>query len=272
VNSLVLAPTTIPDASPLEYVEVAAAAGFQAVGLRLNRSPGLPFQPVLGDGALIQAIKRTLANSGLSVLDIYSFYLEPATDVANFTPAFELGAELGARYAVVMGADSEWSRLCDNFGRVCRLASGYGLVCTVESAVMRPLANLQQAQRLLSETGCANAGICIDPLNFARAGDTIAALRQVDPKLLPYAQITDGIIGPDEPNPALLGRMAPNRRRLLGQGNVPLGDILDALPPGVPLSIELPPPVGSRLDATQWAQLVLEDAQSYLDRHYGIAQ
>ncbi len=269
MNELILAPTSLPDARPLDYLEAAIAAGFSEIGLRVHRSPGLPFHPVVGDHAVTAAIKRALAKSGVRVFDIYSFYLEPQTDVVQFEPAFELGAELGAKYAVVMGADPEWSRLCDNFERACRLADRYALVCTVESAVMRPLANLQQALQLVTTSGCANVAICIDPLNFARAGDSPAALRQIDPKLLPYAQITDGVIGPDEPNPALLGRMGPNQRRLLGQGNIPLRDILDAIPCGVPLSIELPPPGGSRLDAAQWAKLVLDDAQSYLQRSYG---
>src|SRR4051794_24238221 len=228
------------------------AAGFSAIGLRLNRSPGLPFHPVSGDHGLITSIKRALANSGARVFDIYSFYLEPETDVAAFEPALALGAELGARYALVMGADPDWSRQCDNFQLICQLASRFGLVCTMESAVMRPLANLQQALDLVTASRCANVAICIDPLNFARAGDSTAALAQVDPRLLPYAQITDGIIGVDEPNPTLLGRMGPNQRRLLGQGNTPLRDILDALPRGLPLSIELPPPSGSPLDAAQW--------------------
>lgn len=266
MNELVLAPTSIPDAAPLEYVEAAAAAGYSTLGMRLNRSPGLPFQPVLGDRALIATIKSALKDSGLSVLDIYSFYLEPATDVATFKPALELGAEFGARFAVVMGADPEWSRLRDNFASACRLAGGFGLTCTVEAAVIRPLANLAQTRQLLAESGCDNVAICIDPLNFARAGDTVAALRAVDPKLLPYAQVTDGIVGPDEPNSALLGRMSPNQRRLCGQGNAPLGDILDALPAGIPLSIEQPPPKGSPYAAAQWAKLVREDAQNYLDR------
>ena len=38
-NSLALSPTTLPDTPPLEYVEAASAAGYDAVGLRLNRSP-----------------------------------------------------------------------------------------------------------------------------------------------------------------------------------------------------------------------------------------
>jgi sugar phosphate isomerase/epimerase len=268
VNELLLAPTSLPDALPLDYVEAGIAAGFSKIGLRVHRSPGLPFHPILGDRAVTVAIKQALANSGVRVFDIYSFYLEPETDIGRFEQAFAFGAELGARYAMVMGADPEWSRLSENFERVCELAGRFGLVCTVESAVTRPVANLQHALELVTSSRCANVAICIDPLNFARAGDTAAALRRVDPGLLPYAQITDGIIGPDEPNPALLGRMGPNRRSPLGQGNIPLGDILDALPRGVPLSVELPPPDGARPDATQWAVHVRDEAQEYLRRHY----
>jgi sugar phosphate isomerase/epimerase len=130
------------------------------------------------------------------------------------------------------------------------------------------LASLAQTERLLREAGCANVAICVDPLNFARAGDHAPDLKRVDARLLPYAQITDGIIAPDEPNPALLGRMSANRRCLLGQGNVPLADILDVLPTGLPLSIELPPG-DPALGAAQWARLVREDAENYLRRYYG---
>jgi sugar phosphate isomerase/epimerase len=267
MNDLVLAPTTIPDASPLAYVQAAAAAGYRHVGLRLNRSPGLPFQPVVDDGALIKAMKSVLAASGLEVLDIYSFYLVPGVDVAAFEPAIALGAEFGAKFLVTMGADPDWSRQRDNFIRICGIAARYGLVCIVEPAVIRPLASLPQTLRLLKEADCSNVAICVDPLNFSRAGDVAADLARVDRKLLPYAQITDGIIASDEPNPALLGRMSPNRRTLLGQGNVPLADILDMLPPGLPMSIELPPN-DPAIGATEWARLVREDADRYLRRYY----
>ena len=202
------------------------------------------------------------------MLDIYSFYLQPSTEVVTFKPAIELAAEFGAKYLVTMGADTDWSRQRDNFIRICEIAAAYGLTCIVEPAVIRPLANVAQTQRLIRDAGCTNAAICVDPWNFSRAGDHASDLTRIDPKLLPYAQICDGIIGPDEPNPALLGRMSPNRRCLLGQGDVPLADILDALPTGLPLSIELPPPSDRTVGAAEWAKAVLEDARGYLMRYY----
>src|ERR1700760_3496854 len=99
INPLVLAPSTIPNSAPLAYIEAAARAGYQWIGLRLNASPGLPYHPVVGGPPLIRAMKQAIAAAGLTVLDIYSFYLVPDVKVEGFVPAFDLAAELGAKYA-----------------------------------------------------------------------------------------------------------------------------------------------------------------------------
>ena len=249
LNELYLAPTSLVDAAPLELIGAAAAAGYDGIGLRLNASPGLPFHPVVGNPPLVRDVRRALGDAGLAVLDVYSFYLQPATDVRLFAPALELGAALGAKYALTMGDDPEWPRLADNFGRFCDLAAGFGLACAVEFAVMRPLASLGQSVRLVRESVRSNAVICLDPLNFVRGGGVPAEVSALEPRLFPYAQITDGVLGPGEPDPGRLGRMGPNQRRLLGEGVVPVAAILDALPADLPLSVELPPAKGARPSA-----------------------
>lgn len=271
IHKLALAPTSLPDATPLDYINAAVTAGYDYVGLRLNPSPGFPFTPVVGDASLIRDMKSTLDGAGLKVLDVYSFYLVPDVDVAKFEGAIALAAEFGAKYLVTMGADTDWNRQRDNFIRICGIAAKYGLVCTVEPAVIRSLANVPQTERLLAEAGCKNVGIVVDPLNFIRAGETPAGLAHIDPKLLQYGQLTDGVIAPGEPNLALLGRMSPNRRTMLGAGDVPVGAVLDALPPGVPLSLELPPPDGSSYGAAEWAKIILDDARQFLAKHYATA-
>jgi sugar phosphate isomerase/epimerase len=271
-NLLALSPTTLPDTPPLEYVEAAAAAGYDAVGLRLNRSPLFPFHPVAGHASLIRELKKALAESGLSVLDMLSFYLAPATDVAEFRAALEVGAELGARYALVAGDDADASRLRDNLARFCDVARPLGVTAAVEFAVIRPLATLSQTLTLLAGVGRENAVICLDPLNHVRGGGTVAELRALDPRLLPYAQISDGVLGPGEPDPTELGRMSPNQRRLPGEGTLPLDEILDALPPGLPLSVELPMPDGERTSARDWARTTAERTRRFLDAHAGRAR
>jgi len=161
---------------------------------------------VAGNASLLRELKQALAGSGLSVLDMLSFYLAPATDVAEFAAPLEVGAE-------------------------------------------------------------QNAVICLDPLNHVRGGGTVAELRAIDPRLLPYAQISDGVLGPGEPDPARLGRMSPNQRRLPGEGTLPLHEILDALPAGLPLSVELPIPKSEQRSAREWARTTAESTRRFFDAH-----
>jgi len=153
VNSLALAPTALPDAEPLEYLRAAVAAGYDGVGLRLFRSPGLPFHPVVGNAPLVREMTRVLADANLPVLDILSFYLLPETDVDQFTAALALGAELGGGYAMAIGDDPEWTRLRDNLGRLCDAAARFGLTIVIEFVPHRALATLPMALQILAETG-----------------------------------------------------------------------------------------------------------------------
>ena len=271
-NLVALSPPTLPDTPPIEYVEAAAAAGYDAVGLRLARSPLFPYYPVVGNAPLIRELKVVLASSGLSVLDILSFYLQPATDLDSFAPALALGAELGARYALVAGDDPDWARLRDHMGRFCDMAARFGITAALEFAVIRPLATLSQALRLLSELGRKNAVVCLDPLNFVRGGGSAALLRGLEPRLFPYAQISDGVLEPGEPDLTKLGRMSPNQRRMPGDGTLPLRHILDALPAGLPLSVEIPMPQTAQLSAREWARATADSTRRFLDGYYRAKQ
>ena len=271
MNKIILAPTTLPNASPLEFIDAGTEAGYDALALRLNASPGLPFHPVLGDDALIRDMKRAL-KSAPPVQEIGSFYMEPVTDIAAFRDALALGAEFGAKYAFVVGNDPDWSRLCDTFGRFCDDAAQHGLSAFVEFVPMRPLGTLAQTLRLFGESGRDNVAVCIDPLNFARSGARPADIRSIDPKLLPYGQLSDGLVHADEPAPS--ASMRPNVRRLMGEGSVPVAEIVAAMPPALTYSLELPlelstalPGAGGRvMTAAAWAKFVLAHARKFLSR------
>ncbi len=77
---LAIAPTTVPAAAPLDYLDSALASGCEAIGLRLHRSPTLPYHPVVGDAPLIREMKGRLAEARMPVLDIFTFYLQPSSD------------------------------------------------------------------------------------------------------------------------------------------------------------------------------------------------
>ena len=76
MNNILLAPTTLPDTPPLDYIAAATVAGYDGMALRVHPSPGLPFHPILGNAPLIRDIKRALADAP-PVREIGSFYLQP---------------------------------------------------------------------------------------------------------------------------------------------------------------------------------------------------
>src|SRR5690349_21198849 len=117
MNPITLAAPALSHAPPVDLVDAASHAGFAGVGLRLSRSRVAehPFHPIVGNPVLITEIKRRLADGGLRLLELYSFYLTPTFDFEAFTAAMEAGAELGGSYVVVLGYDTDASRACDTF-------------------------------------------------------------------------------------------------------------------------------------------------------------
>jgi sugar phosphate isomerase/epimerase len=259
MNKIALAPTSLANTPPLEYVDACAKAGYTSVGIRLFRSPGItyPFYPVTDDPAIKQQVKAAISDSGMEIFDVLSFYMQPETNFDAMMAPLEFGKEIGASYALVIGDDPEWGRMVQNFGRFCDIAGGLGMVASLEAPVVsRQINTMAKALRLVEESG-NKAVICIDPYQFHRVGDTPAILRGLSPKLLPYTQITDGYNDPTR-----------GGRSGLGEGDVPLAEILDELTPELPLSLEWPAPRGSGYGAHEWAKMALEGTRRYLDDYY----
>jgi len=257
MHKIALAPTTLPNSPPLEYIDAAVRAGYDGIGIRLFRSPGITyaFHPVAGNSTLRRDVKSAIASAGLEVFDVLSFYLQPAMDLDSMLPPLAFGAEIGAQYALVIGDDPDWARMCDNFGRFCDAAAQMGLTAALEAPVnSRTVNTLPRALQLIADTGRTNAVICLDPLQYFRAGHSVDLLKGQNPRLFPYTQITDGV--------------ATGGRSTLGEGAVPLRDMLDVLPADLPLSLEWPAPAGTSYAAAEWATIALEHTRRYLHDYY----
>lgn len=253
MHKIILAPTTLPNSPPLEYIDAAVQAGYDGIGIRLFRSPGITyaFHPVAGNPTLMREVKNAITSAGVEVLDVLSFCLQPAMDLDRMLPPLAFGAEIGAKYALVIGDDPDWARMCDNFGRFCDAAARLGLTAALEAPVNSRMVNtLPLALRLIADTGRDNAVICLDPLQYFRAGHSVDLLQGQNPRLFPYTQITDGL--------------ATGGRCTLGEGAVPLREMLAVLPADLPLSLEWPAPPGTSYAAAEWATLALEHTRRYL--------
>src|SRR5262249_187202 len=133
MHKIALAPTTLPNSPPLGYIDAAVRAGYDGIGIRLFRSPGItyPFYPLPPNPPLRRDVKSAIASAGLEVVDLLSFSLQPAMDLDSMLPPLAFGAEIGAQYALVIGDDPDWARMCDNFGRFCDAAAQVGLTAAL---------------------------------------------------------------------------------------------------------------------------------------------
>jgi sugar phosphate isomerase/epimerase len=230
-----LAALTVLECPHDSQVRIAAQAGYTHVGLRLVPVAGQPYNHPL-DLALLEACLR---ETGIRVLDVEVFRLTPETRVADWENVLAVSQRLGASDILVHGADSDEHRLIDNFERLCELAGRYELRANLEPMPWVDVSNVAKALRVLRGAGKPNGGLLVDAIHFSRARDSLADLKTVPREYLHYAQLCDARPEiPDDPQEIL--RQARSDRLFPGEGGLDLRGLLDALPPGIPLSLEVP--------------------------------
>jgi sugar phosphate isomerase/epimerase len=236
---LSLAHLTLIDAGPLELIDAAAAGGFDAIGLRIV--PPMPTDvivPVIGDNGLIREIELRLDATGLRIFDIEAVWLVPQTDVIALKPALALGRRLGAGSILAIANDPDISRMEANLAALCELARAEGLRVMLEPMSYVVVKNWQEAAAILARVAQPNAGLLIDALHFYRAGGKPSELSTLDPELLPYVHLCDATAA--APPPEGLRSEGRGGRFYPGEGQLKLGELLRALPAGIPIAVEAP--------------------------------
>ena len=252
-------------AHPLELVEAAAAGGFDYCGIRLVAPMATDkIVEVVTDAGLVRQIGKRLRSTGVRLLDIEAIWLQPTTEVSALVPALEVGKELGAQDVLVVGNDADHSRLLDNFSSLCEAAARLRMNVGLEFITYCSIGTLDQALSLVRESRQPNAGLLLDALQFFRSGATPDQLQAVDPSLLRYMQICDG----PRAGPVSLEdrrREARTARLLPGQGELPIADLVQAVPAGVPLSLEAPTLALAALPFNEQARIAGDVTRRFLD-------
>jgi sugar phosphate isomerase/epimerase len=108
-----------------------------------------------------------------------------------------------------------------------------------------------------------NLQVLVDALHWIRAGGTANELRAAGPGL-GYLQLCDGPLHGPTGNEALI-QEARTHRLAPGEGEFPLDDLLEAMPPDCVASLEVPLPMGAEPRAH--ARRLLDAARALSDRH-----
>ncbi len=175
-----LAALTVLDLAPPALIDVAAACGYDDVGLRLlpAMAGGIAY-PLMDDEA---ALKETLARldaTGITVADLEVVAFRPETEIAAFAAFFETGARLGAKHILVAGYDPDLDRFTDRYAQFCEAAAPYGLTADLEFMPWTYVPDLATASRIVAQAGQANAGILVDALHFDRSNSSTVELARV---------------------------------------------------------------------------------------------
>lgn len=230
-----LAALTVLELPPPELISTAAAAGYDCVGLRLIPVAGQKLQHPF----VLSEVEDRLAGTGVRVLDVEVFRLTPETSVSDFEPAIATAARLKATQLLVHGADADEARLTETFARLCDLAGRYGLAANLEPMPWVEVSNLAKAMRILEGAARPNGGLLVDAIHLDRAGDSLAELESIPKKYLRYLQLCDA--RPERPSEMQeIIRQARGDRLFPGEGGLDLKGLLNALPPDLPISLEIP--------------------------------
>jgi sugar phosphate isomerase/epimerase len=264
VRPLSLDHLTVIDASPLELIEAAAAGDFQHVGLRIVQPlAAAEVANVIGQPALRRDLKAAMAATGVSIRLIESIWMAPETDPAGLKPALATGAELGARFVLVAGNDPDRLRLTDNLGRLADLAHNCALEIAFEFMPFTQVRSYEEAVEIKRAVGRSNLRLLVDALHLARSGGDFHKLAPFEASLVSYVHLCDarGPMPDDLRAGARLNRYDP------GEGDLPLGDFLDAMPADACLGIEVPCSRYAALPPVERGRIAGRAARDWLRRH-----
>jgi sugar phosphate isomerase/epimerase len=229
-NPISLASGVLPEFAPPITIAAAVAAGYDAVGLWA--------EPSAWTAETTRAARQALG--GLPVLDIEVIWLKPGPDNPDHFRILDIGMELGARHALTVSSDPDPGATAAKLARLCEHAEPSGLRVALEFGLFTEVKTLADALSILSLAGKDNAALLIDPLHLSRSSGSPDDIKSVPRRLLPYAQFCDAPVAwPDLSDPKAVIEEAVDLRLLPGKGALPLKPLLDALPPDIPLSVEL---------------------------------
>ncbi len=208
--------------SPPELIRIAARTGYRTVGLRLIAvTPDSPGYPLMDDPAALRATKAAIADTAVGVLDIEFVRITPEIDVKALEPFVAAGAELGAKYVITAPYEPDHARLSDRLGAIGELCAGYGMRAVLEFFPWTDVPNLATVAKVVEATGRDDCGILLDTLHYARGNSS------AEPVGTSWTREQLFHAGRVE-------RLPP------GEGGIDITGILQHLPPGIPVALEVP--------------------------------
>jgi sugar phosphate isomerase/epimerase len=222
---LSLAAGVCPETGPPDFVAACAEAGWPACGVWFDAESWTDH--------IAADVRRRLDDTGLVALDMEPIFVTPDGDHGE--RVVEAAATIGARNLLIVSRGVADPVFIERFVELCDLAAPHGIGCSLEFMAFMSIRDLPQAIGALEVVDRPNAGVLIDNLHLARTGGTAGDVAAVDPSRLPYVQLCDAPLA----SPTNLIAEALDERLTLGAGELPVGELVAALPRHTALSMEI---------------------------------
>ncbi len=220
----------MPEATPVQLVETAAAAGFDYGGMWI--------EPADWTDAITRDVKAALAASGLPLLDVEVVWIKPGPLDPDHLRIVDIGRELGARNVLCVSSDPDSGATRDKLAALIAHAGG-DIGVNLEFGLFTEVKTIGAASAILREIDAPQVGLLVDALHWMRSGGTVADVAALPREWLSYCQFCDApLVGADPADPQAIITEAIDGRVALGQGGLDLAGLLNALPDGLPIGIE----------------------------------
>ncbi|RDE07884.1 sugar phosphate isomerase/epimerase family protein [Pelagibacterium lacus] len=240
---------TALDASPEDFIDAAAAAGFQGVGLRIQAPRHTPDRwPVAGDLARARSLRQRAADAGISVFEAEAFPIWPETEIADYLAGLQAASEMGATHLLVTAMDADEQRFIERCGLLCDHAARLGLTSVLEFMPFRSINTLGAAMRVQDAVGRSNLRLLVDTLHLMRSGGSAEDMANLPLERLGYIHLCDATATAQVDD---LATEARTLRLYPGEGELPLLEILSSVPPHIDVSVEAPNARHAHLSASE---------------------
>ena len=253
---LSLAAGVCPETAPADFVGACANAGWNACGIWFDADT---WTDMVATG-----VRRRLDDTGLIALDMEPVFVTPDGDHGD--RMIEAAATVGARNLLVVSRGVDDDHFAERFGELCDLAAPHGIGCSIEFLAFMSVSSLGQSIDILDRVNRPNGGVLIDGLHLARTGGTPADVASVAPARLAYAQLCDAPA--EAPEDAYADAL--DGRSTLGDGGLPVRELVDALPAHTALSMEMRSAAlrSTLTDATDRARHVLDTTKAWFANEF----
>jgi len=236
-HSLALHQLCLRDVAPVDLPGITRATGLSRLSVFVTPpSPDLDIFPRVKAGPDLRAFVAACRAEGVGVHNIDVFSVGPDDDIADFEPALDIGAEIGARRLTALVQDADTGRAAARMAAFAERAATRDIAVSIEFMQFSQIRSIGAGAAFLAKAGHDNLSLLVDTLHLMRTGGTIADLIATDPALIGAAQICDGPLAA----PANAFAEAVNDRDIPGEGAFPLPAFVAALPADCPIDIEVP--------------------------------